>query len=94
MDKITALCTDKGNVLYPEHLGPKIADVATEDDARFIVKAVNHHDELVEALKGMVTALREQARMARAAGGDIAVCELNGPAWTVARDLLERLGEK
>ena len=46
--------------------------------------------DLVEALEGMVVALREQVVMARACGGDIAVNEGNAAAWDAARAALAK----
>jgi hypothetical protein len=44
--------------------------------------------ELRAALEGMIQALRKQARTATYYGGEIALCEENGPAWDKARKAL------
>jgi len=41
--------------------------------------------QLLEACEGLIVALRQQARLARSLGGDIALYEGNAEAWDKAR---------
>ena len=58
-------------------------------------RLVEHKDpvtvEIEDALVSMIEALRVQARMARQAGGDIAVYEGNWGAWKKAEAALEKV---
>ena len=49
-----------------------------------IDKVRKERDDLVEACKGLVVALRTQSHLARELGGDIALNEGNWPAWKKA----------
>ena len=91
-----------GDIDNPEHDGdfPLLArvelweasphDEEAKANAVFICKAVNCHDELIEACQDLIVVLRTQAQLAVNFGGSIALHDGNGIAWDKAKAIIAK----
>jgi hypothetical protein len=74
-----------------------VPENATEPYGRYVVVKADEAEaairELVEGIEQVIDALRVQARMALAVGGEIAMNEDNAAAWNRAKSLIAKYKE-